>query len=553
LDSLIDACDGGELLVSDEPPSRRITLRPYQREANELVWKFFFEEQYDRLLGEAATGSGKTVMFADLAQRMLAEGRGRTLVLADQDELIEQAVAKIRDTTGILADVEKAERRASLDSDVVVSTIQSMRSRLAKFPADHFGLVVADEADRSIADQWALVLEHFTGAKKLGVTATPDRADRRSIMSFYQRKAFAISLFDLIRMRYLSRISVRTIPLKIDISKVSQTRGDYDSNQLATSILPYYAAIADAIKEFAGNRKTLVFHPLISSSQKFTEVALDRGLAFKHIDGQSPDRRLIQQQFRDGKIRGMSNALLLSRGYDDPSIDCIVNLRPTRHATMYRQIVGRGTRIFCPRGCSEACNHAERKRDLLILDFLWQFERFNVMRPANLIAKDAQHADALQRKFERSSTQLDLQVADSEVAREIEEALINEFNRSRKRKGEYFDALEWAATMGQRELIDYEPETAYDAQPMTEQQKTRLQRAGFVVESVKGYAHAAQIINVLNQRMKKKLATFKQVHYLRRFGVKDALNVGFEEASQILSIKFADENSRRSTKAQSNA
>lgn len=539
MDALIDTEDGSELLIDEEAPPEfgKIRLRQYQHEANEEVWRLFFTEGIQRLLGEAATGAGKTIMFADLARRMLEEGRGKTLILADQDELINQAVQKVQATTGLLAAVEKAERRAHPTDRIVVSTIQSMRSRLDRYAPDHFGLVVADEADRSIADQWMRVLGHFT-CKELGVTATPERADRRDIMTFYQRKAFTVTLFDLIRMGYLSRISVRTVPISIDLSNVKQKRGDFDEKQLAETIEPYYAEVCEAVKEFAPTRKILSFHPLIASSMKFVEIALDHGLNFKHIDGKSADRHEIQRQFTDSQFQGLSNAQLLGRGWDEPSVDCVLNLRPTRHHSTYRQLIGRGTRIFCPLGCVEPCEHEERKKDLLILDPLWQFERFGVMTPANLIAKDGAQADAIRRKFQRSDRPRDLQEVDSEVAREKEEMLIKEFQRAKKRSGEYFDALEWAATMGQRELVDYEPETAFDAQPITEYQRKRLEKAGFVLETVRDFMHAEKIVKVLDKRIRSGLCTFKQAHWLRRFGVPDATEKTFAEASLLLNKCF---------------
>jgi len=517
----------------------RLTLREYQQLGCDRTWQMFHDDGYDRLLGVAATGSGKTIMFADLAQRAVAAG-GRALVLVDQEELVFQAVQRIRDTTGLLADIEQAENHADPESSVIVSTVQSMRRRLEKYSPDTFSLVIADEADRSAADQWKRVLSYFDGsAKILGVTATPKRADRRDIMEYFQAKAFEISLFDLIRAGFLSRITVRTVPLKIDLRDIKQTKGDYDSEQLDALLSRYFTEIIAAIKTYAPDRKVLIFWPLIRTSRAFVEAALSEELDARHIDGQSRDRYQIQTAYRGGEFNILSNALLLSRGWDEPSVDCIINCRVTRHETMYRQVIGRGTRIWCPRRCPTACDHPEAKRDLLILDFLWQFERFNPMRPADLIAKNKKQAKDISAKIDKLGAEVDLEWADGEVAREHEEALIEEFRKkSRKRKGTVFDALEWAANMDIRTLVDFEPETARDLQPITEKQRNRLEKAGFLIESVKGFGHAEKIVEVLNQRMMAGLATFKQVHWLRRFGHQNAMNVKFEEASKLLDRYF---------------
>jgi superfamily II DNA or RNA helicase len=534
---VVDAPDGPAVIDPEDPPDL-LTLRDYQRLACDRTWRMFWEEQYDRLLGVAATGAGKTIMFGDLARRAVEAG-GRALVLVDQEELVWQAVGRIRDTTGMIADVEQAENQADPRSRVIVSTVQSMRRRLDKYRPDAFSLVVADEADRSAADQWKTVLEYFDGeAKVLGVTATPKRADRQDIMEYYQAKAFEISLFDLIRAGFLSRITVRTVPLKIDLRGIKQKKGDYDPVALDALLQPYFVEICDAIKTYASDRRVLIFWPLIHTSRSFVEAAIAQGLSPRHIDGRSPDRYQIQRAFRAGEFNVLSNALLLSRGWDEPSVDCVINCRVTRHETMYRQIIGRGTRIWCPRRCPMACDHPEAKRDLLLLDFLWQFERFNPMRPADLIAKNKRQAKDIGDKIDSMGGEVDLEWADGEAARDHEQKLIDEFKAKQKRKGTVFDALEWAANMDIRSLVDWEPETSRDLKPATEKQIARLEKAGFLLESVKGFGHAEKIIRVLDDRIRAGLASFKQVHWLRRFGHADAMNIGFEEAKKLLGREF---------------
>jgi superfamily II DNA or RNA helicase len=520
-----------------------LTLRDYQVAATDETWRLFHVEHFQRLLGVAAMGAGKTVMFADLARREVQRG-GKALVLVDQDELVGQAVERIRETTGILADIEQASRRASLGSRVVVSTVQTMRSRLEKWPGSHFGLVVADEADRSLAEQWSRVLTHFDkDAKTLGVTATPNRADRKSLMTYFQKKAFDIALTYLIERGFLSRIKVRTVPLKIDVRSVKQKAGDYDKAELGAALRPYFGQICDALLEFAADRKVLIFHPLVHTSKEFTEVAVGRGIAARHVDGDSPDRRAIQQAFREREFNVLNNALLLSRGYDDPSIDCVVNLRLTRHRTMYEQIIGRGTRIWCPERCPTTCEHEGRKKDLLVLDFLWMFERFDIMRPAALIAKDSAREKKMSAKFAAAKAQLDLMDVEAEASLEHERELLEQFEKAAKRKarGTYFDALEWAAMLRIPNLIDWEPETEEDLEEMTKGQASRLTKAGFVVGTVRGRRHAEKIIEVLDGRMRAGLATFKQVHWLRKFGVDDAMEKTKDEATAILDQHFGSE------------
>lgn len=504
---------------------KALELRDYQRGAVARV-KAMFAEGYQRLLGVMAMGGGKTICFAKLAEDEWNERSKRTLILVDQNELFNQAVEKVRVVSGIVPGIEKGELRSSRVAPIVVSTIQTMQRRLDRWPSDHFGLVVADECDKSVSETWLKVLGHFAPANVLGVTATQNRADRKDIMDFYQAKAFDIPLFDLIRAGWLSKITVRTVPLKIDIRDVHQDMGDYDPHELAEKLVPCFAEICQAIKDYATGRKVLIFWPLIQTSEAFVQAALDHGLDFRHIDGKSPDRRELQRAYREGRFQGLSNAQLLGRGWDEPSVDCVVNCRATRHPSTYQQIIGRGVRPF------------PGKADCLIVDFLWQFQRFGIARPADLIAKNPEQSARLTKRLE-AGDQVDLQLADSEVAAEHEANLIKAFAANKKKKGTVFDALEWAATMDLRSLIDYVPETRRDTKPVTAGQAAMLEKCGFLLDTIKDFGHASAIIEIIIDRTKKGLASFKQVHWLRRYGHADAMSIGFDEASKLLDRYFS--------------
>src|SRR5262249_16054457 len=151
-----------------------------------------------RLLGVAPTGSGKTIKFAHIASHRI--GSGPVLVLAHRDELLDQARDKILRAVGIIADKEKAEQRASLSSELVLATVQtfSRPDRLRRFGENHFRTLIVDEAHRALADSYQRILRHFRDAKVLGVTATPDRGDKRSLAKYFEDVAFEITLTDMI-------------------------------------------------------------------------------------------------------------------------------------------------------------------------------------------------------------------------------------------------------------------------------------------------------------------------------------------------------------------
>jgi superfamily II DNA or RNA helicase len=279
---------------------------------------------------------------------------------------------------GITTTKEKAELRANLCDRVVVASVQTLSraERLQRFPANHFSTIIVDEAHRTLADSYLRILERFNQAKVLGVTATPDRGDKRSLAKFYEDIAFEISLTDMIRAGWLCPIRVRTVPLEIDISEVGMRAGDYSDEEIATALEPMLHELADAVMEHSGNRKSLIFLFLVRTSYQFADILREHGLAAEAICGESSDRKEILAKFHSGKTQILCNAMLLTEGYDEPSIDCLICLRPTIIRSLFAQMVGRGTRIH------------PGKNNLLLLDFLWLSRQHDLVKPAALIAKD---------------------------------------------------------------------------------------------------------------------------------------------------------------------
>lgn len=334
------------------------TMRDYQtafcRDSWVAMERGIDGQQFNAVLSTACTGAGKTIMATALVEKW-RERNKRSLFLADTDELCIQAVDKMRKAAGIIADLEKAESRASFLSDVVVGSIQTMAGakRFERFRGDHFARIIADEAHLSLADNWQRVLNRFLdgGARLLGITATPERGDGKNLMDFYQHLAHEIPLRTLIDRRHLSPITVRTVPLQISITgKV----GDGDNEIIGEELDAYTEAIISAMETHAaGRRAILIFHPSVDASKRFTARLQARGHAARHVDGKSPDREQIIAGFDRGDFRILSNAQLLTKGYDASKIDCVIILRPTKSRTAYIQMVGRGTRLFCPHSCSE--------------------------------------------------------------------------------------------------------------------------------------------------------------------------------------------------------
>jgi len=509
-----------------------ISLRPYQTAClNQTIQGF---ELFDRQLGVLPTGGGKTIVFSHLAKTFLPR---KTLILAHRDELIDQAIQKLHAATGVFAQKEKAEWKASLSAEVVVASIQTMQRRLDKWPSDHFGLVVADEAHHAISQSWQQVLSHFSGAKVLGVTATPDRGDKKNLGKYFQNIAFEISLFDLIDDGWLSRIAVKSVPIKIGLSQVRQTAGDYNDSDLGKALDPYLRQIAQVIAEEAVFRKVLVFLPLIATSQSFCSICREHGLNAEHIDGMSPDRQSKLERYAKGKIDVLCNAMLLTEGYDCPEISCVVVLRPTRSRALYSQMVGRGTRTF------------PGKENLLLLDFLWLHEAHSLIRPAHLVAQSEEVAEEMTKEAEKlgrdGQMSLDLKVLESECRKQREAKLQEELALKARKKARTIDAMEFALSIHSSALAEYQPTMPWELEAPSIGQIDVLTHNGIDISTVKSKGHASKIIDVLMLRNRLKLSTPKQIRLMRRLGHLNPETVSLEKATAFIGrrlgrqVKFA--------------
>ena len=321
-------------------------LRPYQEEARTAVEQDW-EEGYRRTLLVLPTGCGKTIVFSKIVEDQIRQGR-RCLILAHRGELLEQAADKLYKSTGLRSAVEKA-GESCLGSwyMAAVGSVQTLmrEQRLSRFDPDYFGTIVVDEAHHALSDGYQRVLGYFSTARVLGVTATPDRGDMRNLGQYFDHLAYEYTLPKAIKEGYLSPIKAVTIPLKLDLTGVGVQAGDFKSSDLDTALDPYLYQIAEEMKTYCKDRKTVVFLPLVRTSQKFRDILNAAGFRAAEVNGSSPDRGEILRDFDAGRYNVLCNSMLLTEGWDCPSVDCIVVLRPTKIRSLYSQMVGRGTRL----------------------------------------------------------------------------------------------------------------------------------------------------------------------------------------------------------------
>jgi superfamily II DNA or RNA helicase len=482
-------------------------LRPYQKEAIQAIETQWNE--FNRLLLVLPTGCGKTVVFNEIA-RQKAPG---VLILAHRDELIEQARQKYGEATGKI----KADENSILP--VTVGSVQTMCRR--KYDPDLFSTIIIDEAHHALSPSYLSILEQFPRAKILGVTATPDRGDKKSLGQFFESIAYEYNLKKAVHDGWLCNISARTVPIDIDLSEVKVKVGDFEVNGLAEALAPYLPEIAKAIKEYASDRKTVVFLPLISIAQDFRDELLKVGLNAREINGQSEDRKEILEWFdKAGPGTVLCNAMLLTEGWDCPSVDCVVVLRPTKVRSLYVQMVGRGTRLY------------PGKKNLLLLDFLWLCQKHNLCKPANLISDNTEDIEKVAKETEEKET--DLIEATESAEEQRRTALAEAIAKQKRKKSKLIDPLEMFSLLDDIGLADYEPVMKWEEADATQKQIDCLEKFGIDADGItKGFA--CQIMDRLVNRSANGMATIKQVRLLKKYKYEHAEQMTFTEANNIIS------------------
>lgn len=503
------------------------TLRPYQQTAQENIHSEW-ENGHLRTLLVLPTGTGKTIVFASVAADQVRAG-DRVLILAHRGELLEQAADKLQRSTGLVSAVEKAESTC-LNSwyRVVVGSVQTLQreSRLERFPQDYFGTIIIDEAHHAITDGYLRILEHFPAAKVLGVTATPDRGDMRNLGEVFDSLAFEYKLTDAIKEGYLCRIMAQTIPLKLDISDVGFSSGDYSLGQLGTALDPYLDQIAAEMAQRCADRKTVVFLPLIKTSQKFRDLLNAHGFRAAEVNGQSADRREVLDDFAAGKYNVLCNSMLLTEGWDCPSVDCVVVLRPTKVRSLYSQMVGRGTRLN------------EGKKDLLLLDFLWMTDRHELCRPADLACEDRAVAKQMTENLAESGVPQDLEEAAAQAGEDVvtqrEEALAKQLEKQRRKKAKLVDPLQYEMSIQAEDLSGYVPAFGWEAGPPSAEQTSALEKLGIQSAAVESAGKAALLLDRLHKRQSEGLTTPKQIRCLEKYGFQHVGTWSFDAAKHMI-------------------
>ena len=335
-----------------------------------------------RPLVSLPTGAGKTVLFAEILRRR----GGRALVLAHRDELISQAADKIRQLAPSLEiGVVKAERDEH-DRQVVVASVQTLgrESRMSRLTPD-FTTVVVDEAHHATAATYRRILDAVgsfspNGPLTLGVTATAERGDGVALGSVFEEIVYAKTMLSLIRDGYLADLRGIRVGLDVDFSKVRVSHGDLVDADVADALMAADAPahLAAAFVHHAVDRKALVFTPTVAVAHAMAAALVGVGVRAEALDGTmaGDDRRGILGRLRTGVTQVVTNCAVLTEGFDESSIDCVVVARPTRSKPLWIQMVGRGVRPH------------PGKKECLVIDLVGATSRHDLVSLASLAGVD---------------------------------------------------------------------------------------------------------------------------------------------------------------------
>lgn len=505
-------------------------LYPFQKEAYDSVFREWDKGIVATLLVQA-TGTGKTIVFCKISEELVTRGKN-VLILAHRKELLDQAADKLMTATGLGCAIERADY-SSIDTwfRITVGSVQSLcrEKRLKQFKPDHFDYIIIDEAHHTLAKSYRKILDYFD-VKILGVTATPDRGDLEDLGQVFQTVAFEYTLPQAIREGYLCKLKALTLPLKIDISNVGMSGGDFKVSDLGNALDPYLEQIVQEMKVHCKGRKTVIYLPLIRTGQKMCDILNANGFRAVEINGKSKTRDKDLKDYVDGKYDVLCNSMLYTEGWDCPEVDCIICLRPTKSRPLYAQIIGRGTRLF------------PGKEYLMILDFLWHTSTHELCRPAYLVTDNNEVAQNITKKMEVLAESGNpelveiedelLEKAEGEVSDERELYLAEKLKSLQKKKRQLVDPLKYEMSIHADDIKGYVPEFIHEMAPPSKKQIAALEKVGIFGEAIENSGKASMLLDRLSKRRSSGLSSPKQIRLLEtRYDFENVGDMSFHEAN----------------------
>jgi superfamily II DNA or RNA helicase len=354
--------------------------RPHQLEAAGAVFKRL-DEGVTRQLIEAATGTGKTFTAVHIAKCFK-----RVLFLVHREELLHQTIRALQDAGYSSDDIGVIwKNRQEENRRFVIGMVQTVHARLASIDPNKFELVIIDECHHATANTWRQVAEHFTPRLRLGLTATPERADGAPLNDLFDEITYSLNIRDAIERELLVKPVAIQTRTELSLERVKVRCGDFAGGELQAALDndERNQLIVEKWQEHAADRKTLAFAAGIEHSKSLATVFQAEGIAADYIYGNDPDRARKLEAFSFGEIQVLSNAMLLTTGFDQPDVGAIVFARPTKSRPLYAQMLGRGLRL------------SPGKTDCTVLDFVDNTGKHSIVTAWNFFGHQRPSGDEL--------------------------------------------------------------------------------------------------------------------------------------------------------------
>lgn len=520
---------------------QRPVMRYYQSEADSAVEASHRTKRSTLVV--MATGLGKSVLFSAVASRFV--DTGRVLCLAHRKELVIQAGLHLNRATGERCDIEMADEWASIQARMVSASVPTLcqDKRLTRFSPDHFSLVIADEAHHYTSKSFRKVLDYFTGAKVIGLTATPDRGDEKALGAVFEDVSYVMDIVDGIEAGYLVPIKGQSVRVdEIDVSNVSTSAGDLAIGELDEAMVQAVEGVVQKALELGGDRQGIWFWPGVKSAELACERinALRPGTAaFICGETDKDERDYLVSQFKRGEIRHLVNCAVFVEGFDAPACDMVVMAHPTKSRMAYAQRCGRGTRTLP--GVVEALEGRElaesrreaiaasAKPNLLLLDFYGNSGRHSLVTPEDLLGGDYSDEEVKLAK-EQAKNEVGADVlANLAAARRELKAMMAKIQSKVKATVSAFDpfsCLHMAPPDASKERF---------REPMTEGQLVKLKGFNLRDNQMKGLSklEAQKLIGSLQVRRNLGLCSLNQLSVLQRH-CDPPVNLTFRQASQAM-------------------
>ena len=320
----------------------KVSLRPYQEQGVAEV-RLQYMQGRKSVLFVLPTGGGKTVCFCYIAEQAARKGN-RICILVHRDELVDQTSRSLGDI-GVRHGVIAANRSMDLSCAVQVASVWTLARRLHRIPPDFFQLIIVDEAHHAVAGSWAKVVEHYSAARVLGVTATPERLDGKGLIDHFDDLVIGPDTAWLTANGFLAPAKVYAPPGALDTSKLRSRMGDFRMDD-AERQLQEGGIMGDAVTHYQRHifpGTAIAFCCSVAHAEAVAEAFVAQGIRARSIDGtmDKAERRRLIQALGTGEVQVLTSCMIISEGTDVPSVTGAILLRPTQSLSLYLQMVGR--------------------------------------------------------------------------------------------------------------------------------------------------------------------------------------------------------------------